>query len=129
MLSHEYFQFNTEFVETVYRNGTEDLKIAPQFEVYLQSYSRVDEALVKITKSPLTAKIRDANTNRDTLFRGLVSKQRASERHPRAEVQQAAARLKIVFDTYGNIAKLAMNKKTSAIHSLMQELRGRFSRR
>ena len=127
MRNDEYFQYHTEFVELVIRAGADKLNIVHQFEAYMPLYARVDEALMKIMKSAYTAKIQQADKRRDTVFRGLVDKCRAAEKHFRAEAQQAAERLKILFNTYGNLAKRPINEQTSGVHNLVQELEGRFA--
>ena len=127
MRNDEYFQYHTEFIELVNRAGADNLKIEPQFETYMPLYAQVDEALMKIMKSAYTAKIQEADKRRDKVFRGLVDKCRAAEKHFRPEAQQAAEKLKILFNTYGNLAKRPLNEQTSGVYNLLQELEGRFA--
>jgi len=122
MRNDEYFQYHTEFIELVNRAGADNLKIEPQFETYMPLYAQVDEALMKIMKSAYTAKIQEADKRRDKVFRGLVDKCRAAEKHFRPEAQQAAEKLKILFNTYGNLAKRPLNEQTSGVYNLVQEL-------
>ena len=123
----EHFQFNTEFRDAVLRFGAEELKISVQFEPWLLLYAQEDEALKKITKSAITADIQEADRRRDQLFRGMVDTGNAALNHFRTEVQDAARRLKIVFDTYGNLAKKPLNEQTSAVYNLLQDLNGAYA--
>ena len=123
----EHFQFITEFRDAVLRFGADTLKISVQFEPWLLLYAQEDKALKKIMKSAITADIQEADRRRDQLFRGMVDANNAALRHFRPEVQEAARRLKIVFDTYGNLAKKPLNEQTSAVYNLLQDLNGTYA--
>jgi len=121
------FQFHTEFRDLVAKQGAADLKIKPQFNDYLPLYDRVDEALKKIIKSELTAKIHEADKARDEIYTGMAETSAAALKHFNPQVREAAGRLKIVFDTYGNVANKPMNEETSAIYNILQELQGKYT--
>jgi hypothetical protein len=123
----EHFQFNTEFRDLVNRFGAHALNITVQFNDYLPLFAQEDEALKKIVKSALTADLQEADRRRDLLFRGMADANRALLRHFDPAVSEAARRLKIVFDTYGNIAAKPLNEETSAIYNIMQEFNGRYA--
>jgi hypothetical protein len=120
-----HFQFHTEFRDLVATHDAEALKIKPQFTAYLLLYGREDEALKKIAKSEFTAKIHEADKARDDIYIGMEEMAVAALRHFNPEVRDAAARLKIVFDTYGNVASKSLDEETSAIHNILQELEGK----
>jgi hypothetical protein len=46
--------------------------------------------------------------------------------HFNEEVRVAAKRLKVVFETYGNLAKKPLNEETSAVYNLVQDLRNTY---
>ena len=117
-----YFQFHTEFKELVEKQTPEALKIKLQFEAYLPLYDKVDLSLKKINKSSITEQLRNADKARDNVWKGLVGANRAALRHFNNEVQEAAKRLKIVFDTYGNVAIKSLNEQTSATYNILQDL-------
>lgn len=123
----EHFQFNTEFRDLVNRFGAAALNIVPQFDTYVTLFNNEDEALKKIIKSALTADIQDADRTRDRLFRGMADACRAALNHFDPAVREAARRLKIVLDTYGNIAVKPINEETSAIYNMLQEFYGRYA--
>jgi hypothetical protein len=123
----EHFQFNTEFRDLVNRFGAHALNITVQFNDYLPLFAQEDEALKKIVKRALTADLQEADRRRDLLFRGMVDANRSALRHFDPAVSEAAHRLKIVFDTYGNIAAKPLNEETSAIYNMLQEFNGRYA--
>jgi len=122
-----HFQFHTEFRDLVVQQNPLTLKIKPQFDGYLPLYNRVDEALKKIVKSEFTAKIHEADKARDEIYLGMAETVTATLRHFNPAVRQAAERLKILFDTYGNVANKPLNEETSAIYNILQELKGKYT--
>ena len=116
------FQFHTEFKELAEKQTPEALKIKPQFDDYLPLYEKVDLAFKKINKSSITEQIQDADKARDNIWKSLTEINTAALRHFDGEVQSAAKRLKIVFDTYGNIARKSLNEQTSATYNILQDL-------
>ncbi|GBU26345.1 hypothetical protein R83H12_03041 [Fibrobacteria bacterium R8-3-H12] len=122
-----HFQFHTEFKDLVASHNPETLKITPQFEAYLPLYARVDEALKKIVKSEFTAKIHEADKARDEIYLGMAETTAAALRHFNPATREAAERLKILLDTYGNVANKPLNEETSAIYNILQELKGKYA--
>jgi len=116
------FQFHTEFKELAEKQTPEALNIKPQFDAYLPLYEKVDLALKKIVKSSITEQIQEADKARDNIWKGLVESNTTALRHFSEEVQAAAKRLKIVFDTYGNIARKSLQEQTSATYNILQDL-------
>ena len=123
----EHFQFHTNFKTLVSKAGAAALNVQPQFEAYLTLYAQEDEALKKIMKSAITADIQDADRQRDLLFRGMADANKSALNHFNPAVREAAKRLKIVFDTYGNLAQKPLNEETSGIYNLLQDLNGKYA--
>jgi len=121
-----HFQFHTEFRDLVILRGAVTLKVKPQFDAYLPLYDRVDEALKKIVKSEFTAKIHEADKARDEIYMGMVETNTAALKHFNPQVREAAGKLKIVFDAYGDVAHKPLNEETSAIYNILQELQGKY---
>jgi len=122
-----HFQFHTEFKDLAQKHNPQALKIKPQYEAYLLLYDKVDLALKKINKSAITEKLQDADKARDEMWRDLVETNTAALRHFDPEVRESAKQLKIVFDTYGNIAKKPLNDQTSATYNIVQDLEGKYA--
>jgi len=122
----EHFQFNTEFRDLIVREGAETLKIAPLFATYLTLYNIEDEGVKKISKSVWTAQIHEADKARDEIYTGMVLANESALRHYSEPTRAAAKKLKILFDTYGNVSQKPLNEQTSAVHNILQELRGEY---
>ena len=119
-----HFQLNTEFRDLIVKEGADKLRIKKQFEeLFLPAYKREDEALKKITKSAHTERLQAADVARDEVFLGMCDIINGNARHYNPSVKEAARKLKIITDTYGNIARKPLNEQTSAVHNLLQDLR------
>ena len=123
----EHFQFHTEMKDLVNATGAAALKIADLFTIYQTCYANEDEALKKVIKSAITADIETADRTRDLTFSGLVGTNKAALNHFDPETSAAARRLKVLFDTFGNLAVKPLNEETSAIYNLLQELSGKYA--
>lgn len=122
----EHFQFVTEVKDllTQYRSILNGTTLAAQFTA---CYAGEDEALKKIVKNAATATIAEADHTRDVTFRGLADTVQAAVNHYKPAVAAAAKRLKIVFDTYGNLSAKPLNEETADIYNLLQELTGKYA--
>jgi hypothetical protein len=123
----EHFQFHTEFKDLAAKETPQKLKIQQQFAAYLPLYERVDEAFKRISKSSITAQLQEADKARDDIFLGMADTAKAALKHFSPEVRAAAERLKVLFDTYGNIAIKPLNEQTSATYNILQELQGKYA--
>jgi hypothetical protein len=122
--NNEHFQFCTEFYDLVRKENPAILQIIDQFDDFDTHYWNEDKALQKIAKSATTDQINKYDKDfRDPTCRGLVATNRAAINHFDPEVVMAAKRLKVIFDTFGNITKLPLNEETSAIYNLVQEIK------
>jgi len=122
-----HFQFYTEFRNLVQSIGAVNLKIATQFVEWLLLYEKEDTALKKINKSAITEQIQEADKARDEIYTGIVEMNTASLKHFNPVVRASAKQLKIVFDTYGDVARKPLNEETSAIYNILQDLEGKYA--
>jgi len=122
-----HFQFYTEFKVLVERYGAAALKIKPQYDAFLPLYNDEDVALKKIMKSSFTAEIQEADRYRDGIWRGMVDANKAALQFFDEPVRKAAGRIKIVFDTYGNVAIKPYDEETSAIYNVLEDLRLKYN--
>ncbi|MDR0517074.1 MAG: DUF6261 family protein, partial [Fibromonadaceae bacterium] len=90
---------------------------------YQELYNIEDEGLKKIRKSALTDKIQEADKARDDIFTGMLEHNKSLLKHFETAKREAAQRLQIVFNTYGNVAIKSLNEETSAVYNLLQDLR------
>ena len=128
MRNDEHFQFFTEFSYAINKfGGFDELNVKPeQSNLFEQLYAQEDTALKKIVKSALTEEIQEADRYRDQIFRVMVDAVKTALKHPGSDAQTAGKRLKILFDTYGNIAQKPLNEETSAVYNLLQDLNGKY---
>ncbi len=118
----EHFQFMQFVIALVGEVGAAALKVVAQLAALTALHAQEDEALKKITKSALTAKINEADRARDGVFRGLVDAVRSFLNHYNPAAREAATRLMIVLDTYGNVAAKSHVEETSALYNLLKDL-------
>jgi hypothetical protein len=118
----EHFQFFTDVINLINSVGATQLNVVKQFDALKSLYDDEDETLKKIFKSALTQKIVEADQARDIVFSGMTEANGAALKHFNPDVAEAARKLQIVFDTYGNVARKADAEETSAIHNLLNEL-------
>jgi hypothetical protein len=123
--NEEWFQFFTEFKALAEQHSPAALNIDELFALFLVLYAGADEALEIIRKSASTEQIADADTARDTVFRGLAEAVQSALLHFDAVKREAARRLQITFDHYGNVARKSYDAETATIHNLIQELNGK----
>jgi len=120
--NEEHFQFGEDLIELITRTGVSKLKIQEQFDAFAAVHSEEDEVLEQIRKSDLTAQMDAADRARDAVFRGLADANLSALNHFRPTVADAARRVQIVLDTYGNIAKRGYAEETGAAYNLATEL-------
>ena len=119
-----HFQLNTEIRDLITREGADKLRIKEQFEkLFLPAFNREDEALKKITKSAHTENLQKADAARDEVFTGMIETVGANSKHFDHKIKDAARKVKIITDTYGNVARKPLNEETAEIYNLLQDLR------
>jgi len=121
-----HFQFNTQnsVLLTALRGRFQmDVYTLKEIDKYGEHLTVEDGALKKVTKSVLTEKIHDADRLRDETFRGLLELNKSQCKHFTQSTREAALRLQIVLDAYGDISRKAMQEQTSAVYNLCQELK------
>ncbi|MBP1616884.1 MAG: hypothetical protein H6Q14_711 [Bacteroidetes bacterium] len=125
--NNEHFQFHTEVKGLIADTNPAVIKLENQFPAYVALYQDEDTALKRIVKNSFSTLRVDADLARDRTFSGLAAASSAALNHFDPTVEEAARRLKIVFDTYGNVARLPLNEETAAITNLLQELKGKYA--
>jgi flagellin-specific chaperone FliS len=88
---------------------------------------REDKALEKIRKSTLTDPIAEADELRDMVYRSIVLMVEAYLNSVILTESEAARRIRIVIDHYGNITRKNYNEETAAINNFIGDLRERCS--
>lgn len=120
--NEEHYNFHNEVNDLVLRFTVEALKIQRIYPAYEAAFATEGEALDVVQKSIFTGPIADADHNRDTILRGLADTIDGAIRHFDESVREAARRIKIVLDSFGNIASKGYNQETAAIKALVNDL-------
>ena len=127
MRNDEHFQFHMDVKELIANRLMSETGLPSElWSEYLIRFDEEDVALKKINKSAVTAEIQNADRERDRIFRGMVDANKSALNHFRTEVQESAKRLKIVFDTYGNLAQKPLNEETAGVYNLVQDLQSKY---
>ncbi len=127
--NHDFFHCSTEFIDMVGKFDAAKLKIEELFNnEYRPAFNELDDAIQKIEANTFMEAKNAADHRRDLTTRGMVNTNNAALNHFDEAVVSAAKRLKILFDTYGNITQKSQREQTSATTNLLQELTGRFAK-
>lgn len=120
--NEEHFQFQTEFKDLVDHYGSTPLGIETAYTAYLPLYSNEAEALDVIQKSSFTPQIAEADHKRDGTNRGLSDTITGATQHFNTEVREAAQRLQMVIDSFGNINVKTYDAQNAATNALVTDL-------
>jgi hypothetical protein len=125
MRNEEWFNFFTEFKTFVTQSTSEALDIETLFLTFLTLYGQADKALEILRKSSYTSEIVRLNGVRDSTYRGLAETVKSGLHHYLAPTREAAEKLKMILDHYGNLSTKPYNEETSGIYNLLQDLRAK----
>ncbi|MDR2911599.1 MAG: DUF6261 family protein [Bacteroidales bacterium] len=118
----EHFQLMQFVLELAEKTGAGALHIETPVAALANAHRREHEAFRKIMKSALTAEIYKADRARNTMFRGMVNAVNSALMHFNHQVREAAMKVEIVLNAYGNVVKKSNIEKTGAVHNLLHEL-------
>jgi hypothetical protein len=127
MHNDEHFLFYKDFKDLAETVDMDAFGIAELWEPFTARFLAEDEAFKKIIKSATTAEIKIADKARDNTFSGLVETLRGAVKHYDKTIAAAARRVKIVFDTFGNLSSMSLIKQTSGLYNLLQDLHGKYA--
>ena len=114
----------TEFSDSVTRFDAQSLSIAKGFAQFETLLAQELDTLQVVRRSATTDQLATADAERDKLFRGFDDTARGMLNHFDPAKREAAARLRVVLDQYGNIARKPYDEETAAISKLVGEAGG-----
>jgi hypothetical protein len=123
--NEEHFQLMTDFKKLVEEAGAAVLNIEALFTAFIELYGREDIAIEAIRKSGLTDVISDADSARDSIYRGFVLQTESYLYHPDAAKVQAARNIQALIDHYGDFRKKTYNEETASITNFVQDITDR----
>lgn len=118
-----HYQYQTDFNSLVIKYSPQALGVTEDYAAYQPLLQDEGVALVAITKSATTEELETADKNRDFTFRGTADKVTNSLNHFDPQVREAAKRVKVIFDTYGNLVPKPDDEESGLISSLIEDLR------
>ena len=89
---------------------------------YTDKFNGYDTALKASAVNPATVSVTATDAGRDDSWRGANAYVKAMCNHPTAEVANAAAEVKSLFDKYGDPTSLAQTEESGVLHNLLQDL-------
>jgi hypothetical protein len=107
----------------IVRHNPAALGIAVQYGEYKPHLDTEVSLLDVIRKSGYTGELDGSDHRRDTLVRGFSDAVKSGLNHFDPAKREAARRIEIVLNSYGNIAAKALDQETAAIDDLLRELR------
>jgi len=125
MRNDAHYQFHRETLDLLdkLRAGFQmDVHTLEAIESYRKTIQLEDEAFKKITKSALTEKIRLLDVSRDAYYAALRAMNKSRCLDPDPLISDAAHRIQVVLDAYGNIGDKPLHEQTSAIDNLLRDL-------
>lgn len=87
------------------------------------AFARFDDALKDSAQTPSATLATEADATRDAAWRGANNYLRAMTAHPTAQVAQAAAQVRSLFDKYGDPTTLPQTEESGVLHNLLQDLK------
>lgn len=118
------FQFHLGIQARIQSDTPAKLGITEEVVPYDNGIARMDRALETLSKSAFTDKMVAADEKRDKIIRLMQAQVESPEAYPDADEQEACKRVKVLFDSYRNIAGEAQEKETGMCRNLVQDLRG-----
>jgi hypothetical protein len=118
---------HVEFHETadtlIVRHNPAALGITEQYGEYKPVIETEVSLLDILRKSGYTGELDGSDHRRDGLFRGIADYVKSGLNHFDPVKREAARRIEIVLENYGNIAAKTLDQETAAIDDLLRELR------
>jgi len=123
-----HYQFLTDFNDFVIRYTPQALGIVDAYEAFKLKYQDEIEAYKAITKSATTEDITDADHDRDITLRSTTDIARAALNHYDANAHNAAKKVNVIFDQYGDLASKPYDEETGGIENVVKDLRTKTAR-
>lgn len=127
--NNEYFQFLTEFIQLVNgaiisRASAANISeaINSLLNLLKELMDKLDQALMYLSTSELTIPVADADENRDMTYRGFVLYVQAFTHSLDEEKREAARRIQVLIDNYGDFRKRPYNDQTAVMDNFFQDL-------
>jgi hypothetical protein len=117
-----HVELNKTFSTLVEKYGAAQLNIQSLFDYYQTQFNAEVSILDLIRKSELTEEIVEQDHRRDGIYRGFVDAVKSALNHFDYQKREAARKLEVIVEHYGNIAAKTLDQETAAIDDLLREV-------
>jgi antirestriction protein len=123
--NERWYNNQREFDKVIVRHTPAVLGIEPIYPVFREKLDMADALLEQVSKSWLTGKLKTKDAERDTTTKGFVAAVRALLKSPFQKKREAAEKIIITCDGYGDITKLEYDAQTAATFNFIQDMEGK----
>jgi hypothetical protein len=120
--NESHVEFHTTVNTLFGRFGPTALGIDTLYAVYAPLLTEEIQALDIIRRSELTTEIAEQDRKRDTIYRGFADNVKSQLQHYDHTKREAARKVEVILEHYGNIAAKSLDAETAAIEDLYNEL-------
>ena len=125
--NNEHYEFINEVIRTITAHTPEAIDIAALFPRLQASYLIEDDSYKIVVKSAYTRTIGEIDVARDGDVTNFKVNIRALQSHFLPAVREAAYRIMVELDAYGNITTKGYDAETADITNIIQALRGKLA--
>ena len=126
--NEEHFRFMTIVKAFLELKTPEEMGLTRELVNDFESkHNDEDIALEQLVKSGYTNKIKNADAERDDIFKYLKNTVKTFLKHFDAAKREAAESLTILFNKYGDVASKDYDNETAAVYNIIQDLYDKYS--
>ncbi len=123
LTNEEHYKFMFDANSLIIAAGASSLSIVNEYDVFKKTFLNEDEALGFVRKSSITDNINAADLNRDTTLKGFKKGIESCLSHFKPANREAAKRLLVFLNTFGNVAAKSFQEESAAIIKIVSELK------
>jgi hypothetical protein len=117
-----HVELNETVIAAIDKYNVAQLGIGDVYAGYRQLVTTEVSLLDMMLRSEYTVEIHAQDRVRDQLFRGLSDAVNSGLNHFDAEKREAAGKLSVIFDHYGNITTRTLDEETAVLDDFLREL-------
>jgi hypothetical protein len=119
----EHIQFMNDVDNIIIPITPEAIDIAKEYPEFKTALTDEEKSFSIISKSALTRNIKEADDNRGRIYSGASIHIKGLQKHFDNATAEAAYRISVLWDGYGNMNMLSYDQQTAGTYSLIQNLK------
>lgn len=120
----EFIQFNRNLITIIEKKNPKTLMIKPQFDIFSQKQTELEELFKSPTANPITAEMEELDLRRDEAITGISGLINSYSHHFIPEIKQAAIMIQNNLKLYNSgIARENYQSETAIISNLINDWR------